>query len=98
MLVSKNPKICITPDAKPKICVIPPTQTSNGSQWNVGCVGSPGIGARVGHVRLMLFVSISFALGSQRKRGFQWRYRLYSHCNKLACMIRKPTRLYYSKG
>ena len=30
------------------------------------------IGARVGHVHFMLFVSVSFALGSQRKRGFQW--------------------------
>ena len=46
--------------------------TTNTSQWNIGCVGSPGVGARVGHVHFMLFVSISFALGSQHKRGFQW--------------------------
>ena len=26
----------------------------------------------VGHVNFMLFVSISFAVGSQRKRIFQW--------------------------
>ena len=27
----------------------------------------------VGHVDFMLFVSISFALGSQRKPSFQWK-------------------------
>ena len=37
---------------------------SNASQWNIGCFGSPGVGAHVGHVHFMLFVSISFALGS----------------------------------
>ena len=39
----------------------------NASRWNIG-----PIGARVGHVHLMLFASISFALGSHHKRGFQW--------------------------
>ena len=40
MLVSKNAKICVTPNAKHNICVIP-TQNPNASQWNIGCVGSP---------------------------------------------------------
>ena len=40
MLVSKNAKICITPNAKHKICVTP-TQNPKASQWNIGCVGSP---------------------------------------------------------
>ena len=44
----------------------------NGTRWNIGCVGSPRVGARIGHVDFMLFVSISFALGSQRKCVFQW--------------------------
>ena len=30
------------------------------------------VGARVGHVDFMLFVSISFVLGSQRERNFWW--------------------------
>ena len=47
-------------------------RTPNASQWNIGCVGSPGIGACVGHVDFMMFVSISFALGSQHKCSFQW--------------------------
>ena len=35
MLVSKNAKVCVTPNAKPKICVTP-----NANQWNIGYVGS----------------------------------------------------------
>ena len=58
MLVSKNAKICITPNAKPKLA-LPPKRTPNASQWNKGCVGSPGVGTCVGHVHFMLFVSIS---------------------------------------
>ena len=67
MLASKIAKICVTPNAKPKFCVTP-----NASQWNIGCIGSPSIGARVGHVHIILFVSILFAFGSQHKHGFQW--------------------------
>ena len=62
MLVSKNAKICITPNAKHEICVTP-TQTPNASQWNIVCVGFPGVGSHGGHVHLIFFVSISFALG-----------------------------------
>ena len=62
MLVSKNAKFCITPNAKHKICVTP---NANASQWNIICVGSPGVGSRVGHVHLIFFVSIPWALGSQ---------------------------------
>ena len=37
---------------------LPPTGTLNASsQWTIGCVGSPGVGARVGHVHFMLFVT-----------------------------------------
>ena len=71
MLVSKNVKVCFTPDAKPKFA-FHPTQNRNASQWNIGCVGSSGIGGRIGHVYFKLFVSISFAFGSQCKRSFQW--------------------------
>ena len=49
-----------------------PNATPNASRWNIGCIGSPRVGAHVGHVHFKLFVSISFALGSQRERGFQW--------------------------
>ena len=58
MLVSKNAKICVTPNAKPQPY-----------QWNIGCIGSPGVGACVRHVHFMLLVSILFALGGQ---SFQW--------------------------
>ena len=51
---------------------LPPTQNHNASQWNKGGVGSPGDGARVGHVHFMFFVLISFAFGSQREHSFQW--------------------------
>ena len=61
MLVSKNTKMCVTPMRNP-----------NDSQWNIGRVGFPGVWACVGHVHFILFVSISFALGSQRKGSFQW--------------------------
>ena len=44
----------------------------NASRWNIGRVGSPRVGARVGHVHFMFFVLISFALDSQRKPSFQW--------------------------
>ena len=40
--------------------------TPNMIQWNIGGVGSSGVGARIGHVHFMFFVSISFALGTQR--------------------------------
>ena len=55
---------------------LPPMRTPNASQWNIGCVGTPGVGTHVGHVHFILFVSISFALGSQCKRGFQWNMGL----------------------
>ena len=49
---------------------LPPTPTPNASRWNIGCVGSPGVGARDGHVHFMFFVFISFTLGSQREHRF----------------------------
>ena len=39
MLVSKNAKICIPPDAKPQICITPNAKP-NATQWNIGCIGS----------------------------------------------------------
>ena len=71
MLVSKNAKICVTPNAKHKIA-LPPTQTPNASQWNIVCAGSPGVGSHVGNVHFIFFLSMSFALGSQ----FLVEYRL----------------------
>ena len=44
---------------------LPLMQTPKASQWNIVCVGSPGVGSRVGHVHFVFFLSISFALGSQ---------------------------------
>ena len=56
--------------------VLPPTPTPDASQWNIGGVGSSGIGAGVGHVHFMLFMSISFASGTQRKPVFWWNMGL----------------------
>ena len=35
-------------------------------------VGSPQVGASIGDVNLMVFVLISFTLGSQSERNSQW--------------------------
>ena len=67
---SKMPKFALSPMQTLKFA-LPPTRNPNASQWNVGCVGSPGFGACIGLVHFMLFVSISFALGSQREHSFQ---------------------------
>ena len=48
-----------------KFAAFPPMRNPNASQWNIGCVGSQTQISRVGHVHLIFFVSISFALGSQ---------------------------------
>ena len=62
----------------------------NAWRWNIGCVGSPWIGAHVGHLHFMLFVSISFALGSQREHSLQWnmgftcQWWSHHHCQLLA--------------
>ena len=47
-----------------------PTQNPNASQWNIGCIGFQRQNSCVGHVHSILFVSISFALGSQCKHSF----------------------------
>ena len=49
-----------------------PTRNPNASLWNIGCIGSLALGLCVGHVHFIFFVLISFALGSRRKRSFQW--------------------------
>ena len=53
------------------------------SEWNIGGVGSSGVGAGVGHVHFRLFVSISFPFGSQRQRkpSFQWNMGLRPELN-----------------
>ena len=75
MLVSKNAKICITPNVTAKIRVTQ-TPTLNTSRWNIGGVGSPTQNSGIGHVDFMLFVSFSLALGSQRGHNFQWNMDL----------------------
>ena len=45
-------------------------------RWNIGRVGCPRLGACIGHVEFMLFVSISFVLGSQHEHGFWWNMGL----------------------
>ena len=61
MLVFKNAKICTTPTRTLKFA-LPQMETPNMNRWNIG---------HVGHVGLMLFVSLSLALGRQREHNFQ---------------------------
>ena len=51
----------VTPDANPR-------RQSVEYRWR----WPSGVGAGVGHVHFMLFMSISFASGTQRKLVFQW--------------------------
>ena len=74
MLVSKNAKICVPPDANLKFA-LPPTPTPNASQWNIGCVGSPMQDFRICNVHF-IFGVISFAFGGQRKPSCQWNMGL----------------------
>ena len=74
-----NP-FCVLPDAfyptpKPKFAFYP-TPKPNASQWNIGCIGSLALGLCVGHIHFIFWVLISFALGSRRKRSFQWNIGL----------------------
>ena len=71
MLVSKNVKICLTPHAKPKICVTPKANPCpNSVEYRLHRVLA--LALVLGRYISCCFMSISFALGSQRKRGFQW--------------------------
>ena len=71
MLVSENAKICVSPDAKHRICVSPNAKPQHQPvEYRLRWV--PG----VGHVHFIFFVLISFALGSRRKRSFQWNMGL----------------------
>ena len=54
MLVSKNAKIYVFLNAKPKICVAP-VQNPNASQWNMGCVGLQTQHFHVGNVHFNSF-------------------------------------------
>ena len=67
----KTRKFAFSPTPNLKV-VLPPTRNPNASQWNKGCIGFKTQFLCVGHVHFMLFVSISFTLGSKRKRSFQW--------------------------
>ena len=55
---------------------LPQMRNPNASQWNIACVGSPGVGAHVGHIHFMSFVSFLCVLGSQHERSFQWNMGL----------------------
>ena len=75
MLVSKNAKICGTPNTKYKICVTPNAKPQREPmEYRLRWV--PNWNFCVGHVHFMLFVLISFALGNQRKPSLQWNMGL----------------------
>ena len=74
-------KFALAPTQKIKFALVP-TPTPDASQWNIGGVGPSGIGTGVGHVHFMLFMSISFASGTQCKLVFSVEYRLNSLVSK----------------
>ena len=51
----------------------------NASRLNIGCVGSPCVGAHIGHVHFMMFVSISFKVGYPTQMRFSVEYGLISY-------------------
>ena len=69
MLVSKNAKICVTLNTIAKVCVTP---NANPQRKQVEYSWRWVPNERGWHVHFMLFVSILFALGSQRERDFQF--------------------------
>ena len=74
MLVSKKPGIPNKSANQPNTSTIQSNASANqlsARWWNIGRVGSPHLRVRVGHVGFMLFVSISFALGTQCKTSFR---------------------------
>ena len=75
MLVSKNAKICVNPNANVKFPQTP-TQTPNAHTWNIGRFGSPMQKFSVGYVDFMLFVLISFTLVTQHEPSLPWNMAL----------------------
>ena len=70
MLVSKNAKICVTPNANTKICVTPNTNPQCKPVEYSSCwVRQSWV--CVGHV-LGMFVLFLVASGTKRKRNIQW--------------------------
>ena len=62
----KSLKFALPPNANAKMCVTPdvnPQREQVEYRWQKFCVG---------HIYFILFVSISFALGSQREPSIQW--------------------------
>ena len=59
-----------------------------------GRVGSPCVGASIGHVDFMLFVSFLIAMSTRRKHGFQWNTGLILiHADEDVPIIDKSSRL-----
>ena len=68
MLVSKNAKICVTPNAKLKICVSPNTNPQREPvEYRLRWIPN----AKFSRWHFM-FVLISFALGTQHEPCLQW--------------------------
>ena len=75
----KTLKFALPPPSNLKFA-LPPNATPNTSRWNIGCVGSPAVGAGIGHVHFIFFVLISFALGSHSEPLFQWNMGFNNSC------------------
>ena len=68
MLVSKNPKICITTNANAKICLTPNANPHHEPvEYSLHWVCQSWV--CIGRVDFMLFISFLVVLGTQRKRN-----------------------------
>ena len=75
MLVSKNVKICVTPDAKPKICVSPSAKPQRKSvEYRLHWVPNANFSRWACTLIFVFWVSFSFTLGTP----FPVEYGLYS--------------------
>ena len=60
-------------NANPKICVTP-NRTLNARRWNIGCVGSSCVWARIGHVHFMFFFIDFICVGYPTQTHFFVEY------------------------
>ena len=75
MLVSKKPGRPNASANQPNVSTNQPNMSANQpnvSRWNIGCVGSPGVGVHVGHVqgcRMHRTMSMTMHMNTRRLVG-----------------------------
>ena len=78
MLVYFGVKFALAPTPNLKFALAP-TPIPDASQWNIGGVGPSGVGAGIGHVHFMLFMSFHvyfICVGNPTQTRFSVEYGL----------------------